>query len=728
MARLQGFKSVVPTSGTSSSNINYKDSAKTRREIERQNNANSRTYADTTNLLNYSYTLDERARQFETDYAVTAIQRQQLRDQYIAAMRNRDIQMNAQLGAYGASADRTAQQLQFNTAAGEQAYDLSEQRLIDRLKGIDFSVRGEQINRQSQLGDLASQYAASRDALRFAENTYRDTSSGITAQYDEAVRAAGQRQLLSDAAIARDRIETYASLDNQYDEAQISSQNQRSEAIRAVTDANANAINSLTAQTLEANRSAVVQAGELMRSAGVQASELTRATGVQAQELITSTANERTNAITAAENRRTESIRSATEQQRLAKASSKLQYDSAFEEIENALENQQAISNYQIQEQQIQQLVSSGQVSSRGNRGSSAQRALRTLGVLSSTNQAKLASDITRFKRQQEQSKLLVGRRKTIADEQADEVLLSATNQGNELVRGVTATADEAVRAAGIRSAEMKLSAANRAAETTTAAANRATEIATSALNTGVNAVKKLTAENAERLKATTNQAKERERSIMARAAEASRSGKQRADNQLLTINASNAESKLAAENAAKISRDIATNRAYNQISNMRDRTATDRAAIQQRQNIMLMRSELTLEELGNSMVSAMNAFQQDKQTIFMDKFQADAAAIAQMMTKPQFADAPPTPYVIPDPEFIVPPVPIEVPKSQIPPSPPSQSGLSKALTIAGAVVGAAAAPLTLGASLFPATIGAQAGAYAAFGGSILSGIGQMSN
>ena len=65
--------------------------------------------------------------------------------------------------------------------------------------------------------------------------------------------------------------------------------------------------------------------------------------------------------------------------------------------------------------------------------------------------------------------------------------------------------------------------------------------------------------------------------------------------------------------------------------------------------------------------------------------------------------------------------MPIEVPKGQAPKQPPQRSGLSRALMIAGAVVGAATAPLTAGVSLN--MIGAMAPVATAAGGGLLGGL-----
>ena len=88
----------------------------------------------------------------------------------------------------------------------------------------------------------------------------------------------------------------------------------------------------------------------------------------------------------------------------------------------------------------------------------------------------------------------------------------------------------------------------------------------------------------------------------------------------------------------------------------------------------------------------------------------------------PSFADAPKEPFVIPSPEFVAPPLPIEVPKGQAPKQPAKKSGFSRALMIGGAVLAAASVPLTAGVSagvigsLAPAIVGASGGLLTATG------------
>ena len=130
-------------------------------------------------------------------------------------------------------------------------------------------------------------------------------------------------------------------------------------------------------------------------------------------------------------------------------------------------------------------------------------------------------------------------------------------------------------------------------------------------------------------------------------------------------------------------------------------------------------------EELGETLISALNGYQQSREQIFFDKFKADSQAYAQRMSEPFFADPPKEPFKIPKIDFVKPPVPIEVPKGQAPKQPQQKSSsLGKILTIGGMVLAAAAAPITAGGSILGLT-GATGAGVAAMGGAALTGIGQ---
>ena len=730
----------VISDSTFNSDIEYKDGSKSEGGIARQNARNAKTYADFSNIFNHQFTLDQRARQFETDSAIVAIQREQLRDGYVAQMRNRDIQMNAQLEAYGASADQTAQQLKFNTEAGKQAYTSAEAQYLDRLKGIDFAVKGQRINNLEQFSNLASQYQDTVDSIGFQEDIYKTATENANDVFLESIRSTSDRETLIGDIADRDELEQRTAANNRYKIVKDNFANEETEALRNIGQNNINSLAALKNQTKEATRSSLAQRTELIRSAGFDSSEIIRSAGfnsselirssgveaeqlttqanAQAQELVTSTANQRTIITEAAKEKKKEGFRAAAARRALAKQGNRLESDSRLAEVKNTIQNERAKLNVQANQQQLQQLISTGSTSAKGGRGTSTQRALQTLGLLGSVNQAQLVSDFTRFKGQQEGVTERIQRAAGIANAQADEAELAAQNQLRNMLSELDAEQTEAMRAASVRSEQIKTSARDRAQELKTAARAKAGEIKTAArakageiktasrarakemeISTreqNQNLTTELKAANKERLKNVQNVMSERERFGLAQAGESKRAAKQSAKDRQKTLKEEAAENRKSAVNQALLTQDSIFDQAADRVSFERNRTATQQAAINERSNIMRMRTELTLEELGTSMLSATSAFQQAKGRIFMDKFEADAAAIANMMAKPEFADAPKTPFVIPDPEFVLPPLPIEAPKNAIP-IPPQQSGLSKALQIGGVVLGAAATALTMG-------------------------------
>ena len=125
-------------------------------------------------------------------------------------------------------------------------------------------------------------------------------------------------------------------------------------------------------------------------------------------------------------------------------------------------------------------------------------------------------------------------------------------------------------------------------------------------------------------------------------------------------------------------------------------------------------------EKLGESMISALSGYEQQKERIFLDKFKADAQAYASRMSEPEFADAPKEPFKLPEIPYIPPPLPIKQPKGMsMKVQEQSSSLFSKILTIGGMVVAAAAAPLTAGGSITAAT-----GAFMAAGGTAAQAAG----
>ena len=138
---------------------------------------------------------------------------------------------------------------------------------------------------------------------------------------------------------------------------------------------------------------------------------------------------------------------------------------------------------------------------------------------------------------------------------------------------------------------------------------------------------------------------------------------------------------------------------AQRNISNAKTNIARSRA--QEMQIISNNRLSMSREELGETLLSALNGYEQTKEQIFLDKFQADAQAYGQLMTEPQFVDPPKEPFKIPKIDYIPPPLPLEVPKGPNVYQPPQKktSIFGKILQIGGMVTSLASIPLTMGAS-----------------------------
>lgn len=180
-------------------------------------------------------------------------------------------------------------------------------------------------------------------------------------------------------------------------------------------------------------------------------------------------------------------------------------------------------------------------------------------------------------------------------------------------------------------------------------------------------------------------------------------------------------EAKTLSEQQATDAQKTAKDRAQATVNIGKTETAMRRARETEVETIATNRFTMERKQLGETLISALNGYKQSKEQIYLDKFKADASAYAQRMAKPQFADAPKEPFKIPKVKFITPPVPLQVPKSATP-KPQQRSFFSKLLSIGGAVVSAAAIPLTGGAS---AVLTATQGALLGGAGAGLSGIGQ---
>jgi hypothetical protein len=164
------------------------------------------------------------------------------------------------------------------------------------------------------------------------------------------------------------------------------------------------------------------------------------------------------------------------------------------------------------------------------------------------------------------------------------------------------------------------------------------------------------------------------------------------------------------------------TNRAAAQEKVALAKSSIDNERLMQLETITNTRFEMNREELGETLISALNGYTQSKEQIFFDKFKADSQAYAQRMATPKFADAPKEPYKIPKIKYIQPPLPLETPMAGSARQPQNKtSTFGKILQIGGMIASAVAIPLTAGASA-PLTM-AQ-GAALSGAGAAAQGIG----
>ena len=415
---------------------------------------NIKTYQDASNIADYEFALDESAREFETAYTTQQLQRQQAREQFIQMMQARDIQMNAQLGAYEKNQELIANQLLFNQAGAERALDDSRTVLGNRLKGIESQA--------SELG-FQQEESAINVGSQLAELDVADFQS--QQEYELAVSQARRRESLTNASI-------------------------------------------------------------------------------------------------------------------------QLQKDVDDSRANFALKQRQDEAAFNTQRIQLERAATLGRARSLGRKGSTAKQSYQSISAISGINISQIEQQLLGYETQ---------------------------------------------------------------AQTESGFRNR-------------------------------------------------------------QVSQSKAESRFArqaAERGAAANRDISV-----------ARTGITRDRVLELETVANNRFALSAEDLGESMISALQGFEQQKQQIFLDKFKADAQAYAARMTEPQFADAPKEPFKIPDVKFIPPPMPIEVPKGQVQKQPQQKTGVfGKILQIGGMVLSAAAIPFTAGGSA--ATAAALMGT-----GSLMTGVG----
>ena len=573
---------------------------------------NIKMYQDISNLANYEFALDESAREFETASITRALQVQQARESYRDVMQQRDIQMNAQLEAYGRNQEFVAQQLAFNREGAERALGDAQTVLGDRLKQVQLQEQSLALQRQEQAIATAAQKAA-LDVSDF--KTSQDTRL--------ALAQANRNKALRDSAI---------SLSGERAGLGFRSQNLAQQRARL----------GVQRQELGVDQSRLrIDQSRL----GIDQSRL----GIQEQRL------------------GIDEQRLGIDQQRQEIQAQELALDRKAYGLDYELDEFTARTAYELQQNQIKQILDVGTSRASGRQGVSANRAQQTILALAGFNSARLNDSLIRFTANTakergflereaelvENQKGFVDRRSQFVDRQSRFV-----DSKSSFVDRESAFVD---RESGF--VDRQQGFINKEGEFIDTQ---------SEINTA-------------------------ERGVFR-------------DEQKLRRQESSAQYETAVDSAEASKR---ISRANN---------AVDRERLRQLEVVTNNRFKMNRSELGETLLSALNGYQQSKEQIFFDKFKADAQAYANRMATPQFADAPDEPYEIPEITFIPPPIPIEVPKGQVQKQPQQKTSIfGKILQIGGMVASAISIPLTAGATT-PAAVG-QAVALAG-GGAALSGIG----
>ena len=191
MAEEQEFQSIVSDPFLETPKIDYSTEGHDRLNIQENTNLN--------NLLNYEFALDEGARDYESAVGAQSLQRAELRRRFIDQMKERNLQMNAQLKAYGDNQQLIANQLLFNEEGARRAEDDARTVLGDRLKATQFSLqelrqsqKEQNIQREAQRADLVIQDFAARQQNQFVMDEAQ-------AQENLAIRSASLQREVEDS-------------------------------------------------------------------------------------------------------------------------------------------------------------------------------------------------------------------------------------------------------------------------------------------------------------------------------------------------------------------------------------------------------------------------------------------------------------------------------------------------------------------------------------------------
>ena len=613
--------------------------------VARTNATNAAIYANAQNELSYanaysSYVQDESQARLIAD-----LKDKTNEQQYEANLQARDIQIEGQLKAYQRNSENVANQLELNRQAAIRANYQSEEVFKDRLKTEEFKLTELNQNYTKQL----------------AQDSF----------------SAQQQMLARDTA----QLEYYLQQDKNKFDRQSSLNNLEYEDVRQVEGYLERAN-----QQVDLRNNLIRQYGEFINQSQFQYNELGRqqSESESAQLFARESMDRELNRQKSLKIYEKSQLDSALERFNNSKTfeseSIGRQYDrfAAAKEFEKAValqrfEDQRAEFMFQQEKRLFQQTQELGNQLARGQRGKSAARGLRSITALAGIDLSRMADQIDR-------AEDAYGTQRDRADAEKAEQKTEANKRKARIGDEKTEQSDLTTSRKG------RLDAVYSEQETEKKAKN------TRSLGIDTEVATKTTAQ-----KKRTQQRLDEKQTESLDSFNQSIDAEGRDHERLLNARQQNQNKREMAKAAFSYA---------NKVSEIKRRSAVQSASdrltlISRTTGVNADIFKMDRRAIGESLMSAMNAYESQKDDIYLKKYEADVKAYANRMFSPKFTDTPDAPFKTPVFRSAPPSRPIEVPRGSVAPRPeaPKQSGLSKVLAIGGMVLGAVAAPLTAGAS-----------------------------
>jgi len=634
--------------------------------VARTNATNAAMYANAQNELSYANAYAAYVQDETQSKLIAGIKDQTNAQQYKANLEARDIQIQGQLEAYQRNSQNVASQLDLNRQAAIRADYQAKEVFKDRLKTEEFKLREVNQNYSKQLAQ--DQYSAQQQMLA------RDTA-----------------QLEYYLQQDKNKLDRQFSLSNlEYEDVQ------QVEAYLERANQQVDRRNNLIRQYGEFTNQSQFQYNELGRQQSESESAQLFARESMGREL------DRQKSLKIYEKDQLDSALDRFNSEKDFESESiGRQYDrfAAAKEFEKAValqqfEDQRAQLMFQQEQRLFQQTQELGNQLSRGQRGKSAARGLRSISALAGVDLSRMADQIDRAEDAYGTQRDRADAEKT---EQRTERDKRQARIGDQKTEQKDLTDDRKDRLDDVYSEQET----EKEAKTKRSLAID-TEVATKTTAQKKRTQQRLDEKQKESLDAFNQsidaEGRDHDRLLNAR--------KQNENKQEMVKSTYSYANK-----ASEIKRRSAVQSANDRLS-LISRTTGVNADI----------FKMDRRAIGESMMSAMNAYESQKDDIYLKKYEADVKAYANRMFTPRFTSTPDAPFKTPVFEGAPPTRPIEVPRGSVAPRPeaPKQSGLSKVLAIGGMVLGAVAAPLTAGASigaipaLAPAIVGGVGGGLSA--------------